>query len=95
MPKEADNAEPAADFDVAKVGALNDVPGPQAADPADAQQLQAEPTPNIYVSPEQVGKLLFALDCAVRYTPQPQGGINMNEDIRPLVLQLGLLQQSL
>ena len=57
------------------------------------QTQEATPPEAPVLSAEDAGKLLFLIDCAVRYTPQPQGGINMASEAMALCQKLSQIQQ--
>ena len=56
----------------------------------DATPAAADP---LAITAEDAGRLLFLVDCAVRFTPQPQGGLNMAADALGLAQKLSAIQQ--
>lgn len=46
----------------------------------------------VELSKEEIGKLMYLIDCAVRFTPAPNGGLNMSEEIRDVLLKLAAAQ---
>ena len=56
----------------------------------DANPPAADP---LAITAEDAGRLLFLIDCAVRYTPQPSGGLNLAADALGLAQKLSAIQQ--